>query len=146
MTNNEMLANIEYLREKANVSYEEAEQLLMQNDGNVMRVLVLLERQGNTYANDGNLAPATAQRHEHEPCGAAKNASSFFRRALATHLLIEKKMENGERKLVVNVPALYAASFLLLAPRVTLGIAIVAFATGHTMRIQKADPAKAQAV
>lgn len=144
MTNNDMLANIEYLREKANVSYEEAEQLLMQNEGNVMRVLVLLERQGNTYANDGSLVPSTAQRYDYKQCGAMKNASSFFQRALATRLVIEKKMENGDKKLVVNVPVPYAVGFLLLAPRVTLGIAIIAFATGHSVRIQKAELKKAQ--
>ena len=46
MTNNEMLQNIEYLREKANITYEEASELLNDNGGDVMRVMIELEKQG----------------------------------------------------------------------------------------------------
>ena len=43
MMNNEMIQNIEYLREKANVSYEEATELLENNNGDVMHAMIELD-------------------------------------------------------------------------------------------------------
>lgn len=44
------LEQVEILREKANVSYEEAKVALEQNDGDILDALVMLEREGKTAA------------------------------------------------------------------------------------------------
>ena len=44
----EMIEKVERLREKANVSYEEAKEALEQSGGDLLDAIVLLERQGKS--------------------------------------------------------------------------------------------------
>lgn len=147
MTNNDMLANIEYLREKADVSYEEAEALLAKHDGNVMRVLVELEHQGRVYAQqhtDGTQkGPAAQRRCDYNDT--KEKATSFINRAFQTRLIVEKKQEDDQSTLVANVAVPFAVGFTLLAPWLTVATVAVAFVTGHNVKIEKEKPAKKEA-
>lgn len=139
MTNNDMLANIEYLREKANISYEEAEQLLEANDGNVMRVLVELEREGRVYTQGGTAKHDWRQYDEkaEKNCEATKKRTrTFVRGALRTKLLIEKQGDE-EKNVAAAVPLPFAVAFALGAPWVTVATAGVVLATGYNLRLEK---------
>ena len=93
MTNNDMLANIEYLREKANVSYEEAEQLLEAHNGNVMRVLVELEHQGRVFSKEGTAAEPKQNwsQYDQKHNDGMRKMKSFVQKAIQTRLVVEKK-------------------------------------------------------
>lgn len=140
MMNNDMLANIEYLREKADVSYEEAERLLNAHDGNVMRALVDLEHQGRVYAQsplEGEHEPKQAQPNweDHE---SVKKAKSFLKRAFQMRLVIEKKT-GDTAKMIACVPVPFAVITVLVAPWLAVGTAAVVFATGHNARVERDD-------
>ena len=138
MMNNDMLANIEYLREKADVSYEEAERLLEQHDGNVMRVLVELEQQGRVYAQPhGGHDRTSEQQHRDNFDEAKEKATSFINKAFQTHLVVERKNENGEKETVANLNLPFAAGVTIVAPWLTLATAGIAAVTGHSVKIEK---------
>lgn len=142
MTNQEMLNNIEYLRERANVTYEEAEQLLNQFDGNVMRALVELEKQGRVYDQAGEASGRTKQ--ENTPVDEGmKKAKAFFAKAMNTHLVIEQKDGDNPKK-VADVPVPLAVVGALAAPWLAVAAAGIGFATGHTAKVEneedKGDP------
>lgn len=139
MTNKEMLENIEYLRERANVTYEEAELLLNQFDGNVMRVLVELEHQGRVYGqahNDGDTTGSANQDSDPVDDG-MKKAKSFFENAMKTHLVIEKNTGDKQTK-VADLPAPLAVVGALAAPWLAVAAAGLGFATGYTAKVEKA--------
>lgn len=144
MYNTELLANIEYLREKANVSYEEAERLLNENGGNVMRVLVELERQGQVYSQASGNAETVHHAEQAKKTSIhdeTKKVKPFIKQAMATRLVVKKKREDGKQDMVANVPVPFAILFALCAPWLTIATAVVAFATGYNVNVDKAEEA-----
>lgn len=134
MMNDDMLRNIEYLREKADVSYEEAANLLERFDGNVMRVLVELERQGRVYQHDGTVGQPT--RPVQEPKKEKKPEQSFLSKALSYHLVVESG--TGEKKkTVANLSAPFCGVAAVAAPHVAIGSAALMFALGYRVKIKK---------
>lgn len=141
---NDMLQNIEYLREKANVSYEEAAQLLEQFDGNVMSAIVELERQGRLFSqgSDGNAQTGSAEQWQKDANEAKAKAESFFQKMSKTHVVITKKGKNGEREAIADVSAPIAAGVTLFAPYVTLATAAIGFISGYQVNVEQPDDEK----
>lgn len=137
MTNQDMLTSIEYLREKANVSYEEAAELLERYDGNVMRVLVELEHQGKVYAQPaaGERKESTQAQYEQHAREAKQKAGAFWDKAMKTRIVVEKKGENGEKETIANVNAPFVAGAAIVAPWLAVATAGAAFLTGHNVKI-----------
>lgn len=138
MMNNDMLANIEYLREKADVSYEEAMALLEQNDGNVMRVLVALEHQGRVYSQPQGETRESRQRYDYRECEGMKKTRSFVSKAMKARLIVEKKDGDDAQHTVANVPVPFAAAFAVAAPWLTVATAGIICVTGHNVRFDRA--------
>lgn len=138
--NNDMLANIEYLREKADVSYEEAERILERNDGNVMRALVELERQGRVYGQTRASGEPTRERQQ-SACDieGVNKTKSFLQRMFATRLVVEKNAGDADPQQVANVPAPYAVVAAVVAPWLMVGTGVAAIVTGHGIRLEKAE-------
>ncbi|MDR0898046.1 MAG: hypothetical protein LBN04_09340 [Oscillospiraceae bacterium] len=145
MMNDDILKNIEYLREKADVSYEEAAALLEQFDGNVMRVLVELERQGRVYGKDkapGYQAPPrpNAQQTAAPKKDAKKQTASFISKAMQHRVVVESG--NGEtKKTIANLSAPYCAGATLVAPWLAVGSVALMFMMGYKVKISKDKPA-----
>ena len=98
-----MIQNIEYLHEKANVSYEEAMELLQNSNGDVMRAMIELEKQGRLYSQPDDCSKAWNERQFHEELNEAKGkAKSFLNKARQTRLVIEKKNNRGEKETVAT--------------------------------------------
>lgn len=135
MTNNDMLQNIEYLREKADVSYQEAAELLERYDGNVMRVLVELEQQGRVFAqpSTGNAQPQRKQSKNEGKERATAIIENVFRR----RLVVEKKGAEGKKTTLLNVSVPVAVGATIIAPYLTVIAAIGTFATGSSVRIRR---------
>lgn len=140
MTNRDMLQEVDYLREKADVSYEEAVRLLERHNGNVMQALVELERQGRLFSQgpyDGAAERETWANGANESCHVRNKASSFFRKAQRTRVIIERRRENGVKETVLNLSALLVAGVTFFAPYITLVPAAIGFFTGYEARLEK---------
>ena len=144
MMNDDILRNIEYLREKADVSYEEAAEMLEKFDGNVMRVLVELERQGRVFPQG---------RPEYEPPRAAqrpqghqrkqppyedvkKQATSAISRALQYRVVVESG--TGEKKkTIADLSAPYVAGAAVIAPHLALPSVALMFLMGYRVKVKR---------
>ncbi len=135
---NETLEKIEYLREKANVTYDEAMRLLEENNGDVMRVLVALEKQGRVYSqpHDGNRQDRRADTYQDHAEEFRQKAESFIKKASKTRIIVEKGGEDGESQTVLNVGAPIAAGVTVIAPYVTAIAGALAYATGHKIKVE----------
>lgn len=144
MTNNDMLQSIDYLREKANVSYEEAVKLLERFDGNVMSAIVELERRGLLYSQhtSGHAQPDGTEQWQRDVDEAKNKAASFIQKAVKTRVVIEKKGDNGETETIANVSAPIAAGVTLFAPYVALAATAVGFATGYAVKLERPEDQK----
>lgn len=135
MMHDDTLRNIEYLREKADVSYEEAADLLDRYDGNVMRVLVELERQGRIYKNES----ATGTKPPNAQCKAEQkkpNEPSFLQKALSHRLVVENG--SGEKKeTIANLSAPFCAGATLVAPHLAIGSVALMFVLGYRIKLKK---------
>ncbi|MDR0898060.1 MAG: hypothetical protein LBN04_09410 [Oscillospiraceae bacterium] len=143
MMNDDILKNIEYLREKADVSYEEAASLLEQFDGNVMRVLVELERQGRVYGKEsatGYQAPPRPNAQTAAPKkDAKKQATGFITKAMQHRVVVESG--SGEtKKTIANLSAPYCAGATLVAPWLAVGSVALMFMMGYKVKIKKEKP------
>ena len=141
MMNNEMLKNIEYLREKANVSYEEAMELLQDNNDDVMRALIELEKKGRLYSQPDDFdEKAQTEQHCHAGCKEVKSkAASFFNKAKLTRLVIKRKNKYEEKETVANISALAAAGVAIIAPHFTFVVILLTLITGHQIKVETRD-------
>ena len=133
MMNDDMMRNIEYLREKADISYEEAVSLLERFDGNVMRVLVELERQGRVFQ---QAETGLNSKPEGKAYANKSDGRSFLEKALQHRLVVESG--SGDKKATVaNLSAPFCAGAALLAPHVAIGSVALMFVMGYRVRIEK---------
>lgn len=137
MTHEEMLRNIDALRERADISYEEALELLEKNDGDVTRALIELENQGRLHANT-SAQDCGSQTTTH--AGEAKEkATSFFKKACQTRLVVERKGADGEPETVANLSAPFAVGVTIIAPYVTLASAALGVVSGLHVKVRKEE-------
>ncbi len=129
----DMLQKAVYLRERADVTYEEAAQMLTKNDGDVVACLVELEKQGRVNGGEH----AKMQNNNHCTQETKEKVTSFFKEACKTRIVIEKRKENGDRETIVNVNAPVAAGITIVAPYLTLAAGVIALATGHQFKVKK---------
>ena len=142
MMNNDMLQNIEYLREKANVSYEEAMGLLENHGGNVMRVLVDLEKHGRLFSQPEGLGSAQDEPQCHNNVNEKKEkVASFFQKARKTRLIVEKRNTHGEKETIANISALTAAGVTVFLPHFVFAAVLLTLVTGHQVKVEKKDDA-----
>jgi hypothetical protein len=138
----DMLDKVDYLRERADVTYEEAMQLLEKNSGDVVASLVELEKQGRIYTHQADCREHFRMHHSHHDAQEArKKAATFFKDACNTRIVIEKHNENGENETVANVSAPVAACITVVAPYLSLAAGAIALATGHQFKIKKENGA-----
>ena len=140
MMNEDMLKKIDALRERADVSYEEAANLLEQNDGDVIRALMVLEQQGRLKAK------ATPQPHAEQWQAEAEEvkekAKGFFEKAMNSRLVVEKKNEAGEKETILNLNIPFAAGAAIVAPWLAAGSAIAAAVTGCNVKVEEDEEKK----
>ena len=138
--NDQNLQNIDYLREKANLSYEEAVALLEKNGGDVTRALIELEQQGripSQFTGSENKQSTHCDAQE-----AKAKATSFFKKACQTRLVVERNRENGEKDTVANLSAPFVAGVTIFAPYITLASAALTLISGYQVKVRKEDPDK----
>lgn len=136
LSNQEMLEKIEYLRENADIGYEEALTLLERFDGDMTRVLIELERSNRIRRAKPSFSPhergdfdrareeyrahyAAAKRRHGDKLGKVMNV------LVHKHILVSRKDE-----LIVNLPVACYVAALIFAPHLTLAFLALMFITG----------------
>ncbi len=131
------IKHIEYLRQKANLTYEQAVALLDRNDGDIGKALIELERSGALY---GEAAPGargaapTAGEHAGERGKSFwDNVVELFIKSLRIKLVIEKSSET-----VARLPVIYLLVAAFMAPHLAVLSVVLMFLTGCRVHIERA--------
>jgi len=115
------LEQIDELRKRANVSYEDAKNALEQSSGNIIEALVYLEKQNKI-------------KPEEEPNSEfkfLKKVKKLIKKGNETKLLIKK----GD-KVVLNICLTLSIIITIVAPPLVIASFILALATNHKIRIR----------
>ena len=123
------IEDIELIRRKSGISYQEAVALLDYHNGNVARALVDLERNGRIQA-EGQQKKAQSTTAKRDTRG----ISNFFSRLYQFRLKIKK-----ENIIVANISMLFALLALLVSPHLVLIAAIAILVLGYKVSFNKKD-------
>jgi hypothetical protein len=135
--NRDLLEKVEYLRSKANISYEEAVSLLERFDEDMTRVLVELERSGR-IRKDAYVSDAEPQ-YTHEGHNAAHHAKYHRHATNILTFLFKNHLElYRNNQTLVNLPVVFYLLFLF-APYLFFPAVILVFLFGCRIRHHK-DP------
>ena len=130
------IKHIEYLRQKANLTYEQAVALLDRNDGDIGRALIELEKSGALRGeNQSRTAPPRSEpQPQPEACQKSfwDNAVDLFIKGLRIKLVIEK-----DRDTLVRLPVIYLAVGVFMAPYFAILSVVLMFLTGCRVHIEK---------
>ncbi|MCY6354284.1 DUF4342 domain-containing protein [Clostridium sp. ZS2-4] len=116
------LEQIDLLRKRANVNYQEAKEALEMCNGEIVEALVYLEKNKKAKENKINECQGKV-------CGTVKN---LIKKGNETRVVIKKQEDN-----VLNVSLNVAALFTIFAAPVTLAAFALAMFTKHKIRIEK---------
>lgn len=147
------LEQVERLREKADISYEEAKAVLEEAGGSVLDALILLEKRGRINAGAGHSAhystrpggesgpsaPHPQPAAEPEPDDGQKGGlwhtiQDLLRRGLQDSLEVWRREE-----LMVSIPLLIAILLLILAPWICLPLLVLGLLLGCRYRLAGPD-------
>ena len=127
------LEQIEMLKERAHVSYQEAKEILERCNGDVVEALIELEKQSKVTAK----APIG----ESGACGFGSTTKKIFK---ATEGLLKKGNEikfviKKAENTVVDIPLNAAILVTIIAPPVTIVGVLGALVTGHKIKFVRPD-------
>lgn len=130
MARNYTLEEVETLRNKSGVSYEEAVALLDKYDGDVARALIELEKRGQLGVNDKKGVKISLD-------GAGAWLGDLWKKTIKTRVIVERKEEQ-----LANLPALFLIFMLILGPYAMIGAIILAILCGCSVSIQTGNEEK----
>jgi hypothetical protein len=120
------LEQIDQLRERAHVTYEEAREALESCNGDMVEALVYLERQQKIKAQN--------QKKSSEGYGIIRAIKNLIKKGNRTKLVVQKR-EN----VVIGIPVTLAVIFTVLAPYLTLIGVVIALFTDHKFAFVRQD-------
>ena len=130
------IEDIELIRRKSGISYQEAVALLDYHNGNVARALVDLERNGRIK--DGAESPKNKQ-HIHMEANVEINKSNVMN---LIHKCYRARVKiHREDTTILNVSALFAGLALLISPYLVIIAVIVCMILGYKFTFTKHDHA-----
>lgn len=124
MVKNYTLEDVETLRSKAGVSYEEAVSLLDKYDGDVTRALIELEKRGQLDAN-----AQSGKFSLEEACAWIRD---WWVKGMKTHLCVERK-----EKQLACLPVLVLILMLILGPYSMIAAALLVLLSGCSVFLEK---------
>jgi len=116
------LEQIDELRKRANVSYEDAKNALEQSGGNLIEALVYLEKQNKIKPDE-------------TPCSENKffkRVKKLIKKGNETKLIVKK-----DDTVVLNICVTLAVIVTIVVPPIAITALILALVTNHKIRIQK---------
>jgi len=124
------IEDIELIRRKSGISYQEAVALLDYHNGNVARALVDLERNGRIQAEGDQKKAQSSSSAKRDNRGLV----NFFSRLYQFRLKIKK-----ENIIIANISMLFALLALLVSPHLVLFAAIAILVLGYKVSFNKKD-------
>lgn len=136
------IKHIEYLRQKASLTYEQAVALLDRNDGDIGKALVELERRGalrtDAPASGSSTAPEQDSAMSNSQAATGKGKSfwdsvvDLFIKGLRIKLVIEKDSET-----IARLPVVYIILAIAMALHLAIISVILMFLTGCRIYIER---------
>ena len=114
------LEMIDELRSRVNVTYEEAKEALENNEGDIVKSIIALERKRKEGLN------SKVKKKEEFSKQANKTVNSF----LSVRMILK-----NEKTTLVNVPLLIAVISLIVAPWLIIPGVVIALILGYKLRI-----------
>lgn len=122
------IEDIELIRKKSGISYQEAVALLDYHNGNVARALIDLERNGRIKNETTTKAKTDSTKRT------TNGLTNFFSRLYQFRLKIKK-----ENIIIANISLLFALLALLVSPHLVLFAAIAILVLGYKVSFNKKD-------
>ncbi len=113
------IEDVEILRQKSGISYEEAVNLLEYHNGSLARALVDLEKNGRLHSNPS-----------------AGNPEKGWKRAIEFLYRLRLKVKKGQ-VIVINLSSLFLLLVLLTAPHICIVGLIVAIVLGYRISYER---------
>lgn len=130
------IEDIELLRQKSGLSYQEAVAMLDYHNGSVARALIDLEKHGRLKNTDDEQKEGTKHMEGTVKKGETKEkALNLLQKLYRCRVKIRKGDTN-----VFNVSVLFAGLCLLLAPHMTIAGVIISMILGYQFSFTKMDP------
>jgi len=123
------IEDIELIRKKSGISYQEAVALLDYHNGNVARALIDLERNGRIKNDAAQKTNTKASGHQGK-----SGLANFFSKLYQFRLKIKK-----ENIIIANISLLFALLALLVSPHLVLIAAIAILVLGYKVSFNKKD-------
>ena len=130
------IEDIELLRQKSGLSYQEAVALLDYHNGSVARALIDLEKHGRLQAEDPAEKEGTRSMEGKNRKGETKEKALNILQKLYRSRVKIRKGDTG----IINVSVLFAGICLLLAPHITIAGIIVSMILGYQFSFTGMDP------
>lgn len=125
------IEDIELIRKKSGISYQEAVALLDYHNGNVARALIDLERNGRIQSDE----PQQRPQQQSDPRAARRSAVGFLQRLYRTRVHVAK-----DRTPVANLSILFVGACFLVSPWTVIGSAILSAVLGYKISYVRDDP------
>ena len=130
------IEDIELLRQKSGLSYQEAVAMLDYHNGSVARALIDLEKHGRLKNTDDEQKEGTKHMNQTAKKGETREkALNFLQKLYRCRVKIRKGDTN-----IFNVSVLFAALCLLLAPHMTIAGVILSIFLGYQFSFSRMDP------
>lgn len=130
------IEDIELLRQKSGISYQEAVALLDYHNGSLARALIDLEKNGRLKSEETIEKEGTKQMNGNTRTGETKEkALNLLQKLYRSRVKIRKGETN-----IFNVSVLFAGLCLLLAPHMTIAGIIVSMILGYQFSFTGMDP------
>ena len=130
------IEDIELLRQKSGLSYQEAVAMLDYHNGSVARALIDLEKHGRLKNTDAEQKEGTNHMNGTVKKGETKEkALNLLQKLYRCRVKIRKGDTN-----IFNVSVLFAALCLLLAPHMTIAGVILSIFLGYQFSFSRMDP------
>ena len=130
------IEDIELLRQKSGLSYQEAVALLDYHSGSLARALIDLEKHGKLKNEENNVKEGTRSMNGNTKKGETKEkALNLLQKLYRSRVKIRKGDTN-----IFNASVLFAGLCLLLAPHMTIAGIIVSMILGYQFSFTGMDP------
>ena len=131
------IEDIELIRKKSGISYQEAVALLDYHNGNVARALVDLER-------NGRIKPESQQKASASSFGNSHNSRGVLSRLFSKFYRFRLKVKKGDI-VIANLSLLFSLLALMISPHLVIIAALLVLILGYRVSFDKNDRAFASA-
>lgn len=136
------MEQIDELRGRVNVSYEDAKEALEQCNGDILEAIIYLEKNSKIKSEENNSEDKTNKETGASDaiCGVISWCKKIIRKGNSNYIAI-KKNENIILKLSLTISSI----IVVLAPYITIPLLVIALFTGHRFSFYGEDIEKTRA-